>query len=423
MPRYLVRVKPELREEVKAKLPAQVAVVEQVLDYIVVEMPEELVPQVRRIEGVVEVRPERPVGIMLLPVERKLAKFIELAKNPFTLPQAILFSLDMDQLLEKWTTAEARMMLGAQEAEADGYQGKGIRIGVLDTGVDPLCAQVPGLLGKSSVEGEEFFPLDTNGHSTWCYSALGGKSLWTPFGEVKGVAPDVELMIYKVLGYTIGAGSTSSVIRGMADAFADGCKILSMSLGGAEEDPAVSPECRVAKALADQGAILCVAVGNDGEGTIGTPGNSPDVITVGSIDHEGNVAEFSGAKGDKPDCVAPGVHVLSSSVGMIDVMQTQDSHRLAAISGSSMSTPMVAGMMAIWTQYLKERGVELTAEMAKDIMQRYGLSPKHPRLGWGIPQYEWVKRYWEEVLMPRPPTAPAVPAVPLGEEAEMIRID
>ena len=750
MPRYLVRFEPEYKEGVRAGLGALgVVPAAQVLDYFVVDVPEELVPRIKVIPHVVEVRSEGPIRIKrVIPVEKKLSKFLELARNPLTLPQAFAFSLEADRLLERWTTAEARRMLGVHEAEAEGYTGKGIRVGVLDTGVDPPCLQAPGLFGKSTVEGEEFFSFDTNGHSVWCYSALGGKSLWTPFGEIKGVAPDVELRIYKVLGYTIGTGSTTSVIRGMADAFADGCKILSMSLGGPEENPAVSPECRVAKALTDQGTILCVAVGNDGEGTIGTPGNSPDVITVGAIDKEGKVAEFSGSKGDKPDSVpsysaiiirrngfvdcttiedlwniidkpvissgnlewkdchnveiyqglcthgkvwtpikkifrhyydgqllrirtlggivdvspnhslidpqgriinaervkeeeklhvvgldyyfnnreffvgapelaeflgffaadgfcslgkrysrknsyrymvgfdnidkdlvdryeniferyfgkklahhshkgsfanakechkryirdkecyeffrsrfytsdnkkkvpteilnaspaikkaflkgfengddahrkrnyrvpefqgwdsnseallqgtlilahestnlgyrvenrdnkpniktivfttryrlkernkvkkvtpiyykgflydleteshtfttgvgpirvhntvAPGVHVLSSTVGLIDVMQTQDFHRLGCISGSSMATPMVAGMMAIWTQYLREQGVELTAEIAKDIMARYGLTPKHPRLGWGVPQWEWIKIYAEEV--------------------------
>lgn len=405
MSRYMVQVDPQKTEQVKTALRGLgVTIVTQTFDYITIDIPEALVPKVRTIPGVVAVRPERPVGIATMPVDKKFQEWLKLFSNPFTFPMAAIYSIQADIEKKRWPTGESRKVLEAHIAEGEGITGKGVKVGVIDTGLDPLCVQVQGLTAKSTVEGEEFFPFDTNGHSTHCYSTIGGKSFKTPWGTIYGVAPDAELHIYKALGYMIGAGSTTSVIRAMADALADGCDIVSMSLGGPEEDPTVSPECRCAKALTDAGIIMVVAAGNDGPGpsTLGTPGNSPDVITVGAIDMEGNLADFSSRgppkhwSGIKPDIVAPGVDILSSTTGLIEIMQSMalDGPRLGAISGTSMATPHVAGVVALGKEYFrKEYGVELTTNVVKNILEELGEHPKNNERGWGILTWSMIKEW------------------------------
>jgi len=411
MPRYLVRVEPERREEVKGKLPAEVTVRRQVLDYISVEMPEELVPEVRAIPGVVQVRPEVEKRIaQWWPVERKLERFMELARNPLTLPKAISFTLEADRGKEAWPTSESRKILGALDAEAEGYTGRGIRIGVIDTGFDSTCSQIPGLTGVSTVEGQPLF-WDENGHGTHCASTVAGMSFPSPWGMMKGVAPDAEIFISKCLGYGMGAGTESSVMRSMMDCLENDCDIVSMSLGSpyAEESHETIPECRAIAVLSERGEgpiIFAVANGNSGPDprTVGVPANSPYAVSVGAIDINREIAGFSsrGPTYDdniKPDVVAPGVNILSSTstASMIDNMQFMDGPRLAAISGTSMATPHMAGLIALIKQLYRENGVELTANMVKSILEEYG-EAKDNTYGYGLLTWSMAKRYLEEVL-------------------------
>ena len=384
--------------------------VSQVFDYITVTMPEGLVADVRRIPGVVAVRSEAEKRIARIPVERKLARFIELARNPLTLPHAFAFALETDSGKTRWATSESRKVLGAHEAEAEGYTGRGVKVAGLDTGGDLFSLQMPGmgLDGESSVEGQPL-PFDENGHSTHVATTIAGSILPTPWGNIVGVAPDAEVRIFKCLGYGMGAGTESSVMRAMMDAFSWGADVVNMSLGSpyAEEPAAGLPECRAIEALSERGdgrMIFCVANGNEGPGprTVGVPACSPYALSVGAVDIEGRVAEFS-SRGPtyeglvKPDCVAPGVNILSSTCGMIDFMQFMDGPKLGAISGTSMATPHTSAIIAPIKQLYRDKGVELTTNMLKAMLERYG-NRKDNVYGWGVgPTWSMAKRYLEEV--------------------------
>jgi len=436
MARYLVQVEPAKIQQVKASLKGiNIPVITQAFDYVLIDIPEKVVPKVKALPYVVDVRPEQPVKVFQLPklldwlpalptegppiprflisraraelpvgaipVEKKLARFIELAKNPFTLAQAFAFAAA--ETIDRWPTGESRKMLGADVAEAEGAQGKGVKVAVIDTGAAPsLQGHYFSLNSKSSVEGQ-LIPWDENGHGLWCASCISGSPFQTPFGLLKGVAPDCEVEIFKCLGYGIGAGSNTSVLRAMMDAFEWGANIVSMSLGSTECQGGcdVCPNCRAVRMLAEQGVLIVVANGNEGEGTQGCPACSPSAISVGAIDKEGKIASFSSRKGwkaDKPNCTAPGVYTTSSSTGLIALMQAgQDFPGTASISGTSMACPHVSGLLALWMQYLKERGITLTPQIAKDIMKRYG-QLWTADYGYGVPRYEWVKEYYEEVL-------------------------
>jgi len=406
MPRYLIRFDPKFQEEVRSSLESlKITPIQKVYDYYVIEIPEEIVPKIRAIPHVIEVRPERRVGIMEyipIPVEKKLAEFLRLASNPLTLPQALAYSARMAAGKTRWPTMESRKLLGADYAEEIGITGKGIKVAVLDTGWDPTNPQCIADYFRSSVEGQPA-PIDENGHSTHCYTTIAGRAFPTPWGWIKGVAPDAELGVFKVLGYGMGAGTESSVLRGIMDAFEWGADIISMSLGGSVSsketiDIASDPECRTVKMMTEEGIIFCIAAGNDGEGYASVPGLAPEAITVAAIDRNGNVADFS-SRGHpqymelmKPDCGAPGVDILSTTCGLIDAMEFMDGAKLAAISGTSMATPHVSGWVALVKQLFRENGVELTAKMVKDIFRASGRD-WDPSIGYGIPSFQIAEQY------------------------------
>lgn len=137
--------------------------------------------------------------------------------------------------------------------------------------------------------------------------------------------------------------------------------------------------------------------------TLGCPGSGPDALTVGAIDSGGNLADFSsrGTSKDgriKPDCVAPGVHTLSSTCGLIALMQAADGPPLVgAISGTSMATPHVAGVAALSLQYARSKGKTLTTEGIKKALELYGHA-KDNETGYGLITYPLLKRYIDEKL-------------------------
>lgn len=291
-------------------------------------------------------------------------------------------------------------MVGADIAEAEGITGKGVKVAVLDTGIDAVSYQLPMATGESFVTGEPW-PYDNNGHHTHVASTIGGQPFRHPFGLLKGVAPGAELIHIKVLGYGLGFGNMSDILAGMQRAKELGAKIINMSLGGKDTDDPEAPEFRAVKQLTEAGIIVCIAVGNEGPkpGTVASPGSAPDALTVGAIDMRGNLASFS-SRGPtklnlvKPDVVAPGVNILSESAGLIAAYRAVDTLKAANISGSSMACPHCAGVVALAVELARRRGIELTTPMVKAALEAFG-KPKDNETGWGLITYPLLKRFIE----------------------------
>lgn len=412
MAKTLIQVSPSKAQDIAATLEkSRLPVSYGGFDYLSADLPSGVEPQVEKLSGVVTVRPDTIVEIrqvLATPIEAKLKQFYNLFfSNPFTGPlKAFSYSSQADAGIERWVTSEARKMLGADIAEQEGYTGKGIKVAVIDTGAVPTAqGHYIDMGSRSSTEG---MPLawDENGHGTHCATILSGNPVNTPYGLLKGMAPDCETGVFKALGYLLGAGTQSSVLRAMMDAFEWGADIISMSLGSPYdlESPDTIPECRAIRMLTGAGLIVCVAVGNDGDGdrTVGVPACEPSALTVGAIDMRGDLAHFS-SRGPtqedqiKPDVVAPGVNITSSSTGLIALMQMgRDFVGTASISGSSMSTPFFAGLCVLMKGLYRENGIELTTPMIKDMMAKYG-RPKDNLYGWGVPHWDYAKSYLADI--------------------------
>jgi len=246
----------------------------------------------------------------------------------------------------------------ADKVWQDGITGKDIDVAILDTGIhDEHTALTVEKEVDYTGEGTD----DLHGHGTHVAGIVASSD-----STYRGVAYDSDLFNVKVLNKD-GSGYGSDVIKGIEWSVDNGAEIISMSLG-AEIDPCDGTDAisqAVDKAVS-KGVIAIVAAGNSGpgSGTITSPGCSKKGITVGSVDDNDNVPSWSsrGPTDDgrvKPDLVVPGVGITS----------TWKDNSFNSLSGTSMSTPHVSGVIAL----LLETDSSLSPDDIKDVLKSTAL--------------------------------------------------
>ncbi|MEK3703902.1 S8 family serine peptidase [Paenibacillus sp. FSL R7-0198] len=220
--------------------------------------------------------------------------------------------------------ADSVPYLGIDKLHEEGITGKGIKVGVLDTGIDynhpdltgaykgyrAHAGEDPKQVDPTTVKGWDFVdndadPMETTykdwensgykeqgvlaedyytSHGTHVSGTIAGQAKNDVGHAVKGVAPDVDLYVYRVLGPG-GSGEMSGIIAGIDKAIEDELDVINLSLGAATNDPLDPSSIALNNAML-QGVVSMVAAGNDGpnEGTLGTPGASALAITIGASD-------------------------------------------------------------------------------------------------------------------------------------------
>lgn len=227
------------------------------------------------------------------------------------------------------------------------YLGAGVRVGIIDTGVD---AQHPGLVGR--IESQRDYTGegdgDAHGHGTHVAGIIGMR----PTNGYVGLAPAVTFRIYKVLGVN-GGGSATAIVRAINQAVLDHCEVINMSLGGSQPGDRDQLTDAVDAAVR-AGVTVVVAAGNEGmeDPFNNTPAKSALAITVGATEKNPEViAGFSSGgitEGGliKPDLSAPGCAIVSARAAGTS-MGTPHGDLLTAASGTSMATPVITGIVAM----------------------------------------------------------------------------
>lgn len=225
--------------------------------------------------------------------------------------------------------------IGATLVHAMGNTGKGVKIGILDTGIDYIHPDI----GRNYKGGYNFIDNNTdardyNGHGTHVAGIIA--ALDNDIGIV-GVAPDAYIYSVRILDYA-ATGTASDITAGLEWCLGNNMQIVNMSLGACEDSISVK---RAINVLYDNGILLIAAAGNNGNGmgggdNIDNPARYNSVIAVGATDINDNRASFS-STGPKLEISAPGKDIYSLLPG----------NKYASLSGTSMSSPHVAGVAAL----------------------------------------------------------------------------
>lgn len=256
-------------------------------------------------------------------------------------------------------------------------KGHNISIGIIDTGVDYTHLDLGGCLGADCkvVGGYDYSdndanPMDYHGHGTHVAATAAGN------GALKGVAPEAKIYALKVfpLAYTdvIISAINYSMDPNGDDDFSDHLDIISLSLGGLGNPD--DPMSQAIDSAVDVGVVAVVAAGNSGPGgdtfcrssldptgtsySVCSPGTARKAITVAASDKLDEIASFSGRgpvdapEGDiiKPDITAPGVSICAAQWNSAWESSKCYDEDHVAISGTSMATPHVSGLVALMIQ-------------------------------------------------------------------------
>ncbi|MFP7297132.1 S8 family serine peptidase [Neobacillus niacini] len=261
------------------------------------------------------------------------------------------------------TLEQSVPQIGAPAAWDSDYDGSGVKVAVLDTGIDPEHPDIASQLvdSKSFVPNEDV--RDVHAHGTHVASTVLGTGTASE-GKNKGVAPGADLLVGKVLGND-GFGHDSWIIDGMEWA-AENAKIVNMSIGSNEPSDGTDPMAQAVNNLTEEtGALFVIAAGNTGMEGINSPGSATSALTVGAVDKTDQLAWFSskgpqnGTSGLKPDLTAPGVGILAARSQYSD-----GSGPYMTMDGTSMASPHVAGAAAI----LAQRHPDWTGQELKDAL-------------------------------------------------------
>ncbi|EID56257.1 subtilisin-like serine protease [Saccharomonospora xinjiangensis XJ-54] len=253
------------------------------------------------------------------------------------------------------TLAESVPQIGAPEVWQDGHTGEGVRVAVLDTGVDTAHPDLAGAV----VETEDFTGsgsvADGHGHGTHVAGTIAGDGTASD-GAGRGVAPDADLVVGKVLDDN-GSGHESWVLAGM-EWSASRARIVNMSLGNGISDDGTSPLAQAVNRLTEEtGTLFVIAAGNSGPGesSVEAPGSADAALTVGAVTKDDDLAGFSsrgprlGDHGIKPDLTAPGQDIVAARAQGTAMGEPVDDAYTTS-SGTSMAAPHVAGAAALLAQ-------------------------------------------------------------------------
>lgn len=254
--------------------------------------------------------------------------------------------------------------------------GRNIKVAILDTGYTKHEMGPEPIAARSFVSGQTW--ADGNGHGTHCAGSVLCRR--DDAGNSIGMAPDADLIVGKVLSNQ-GSGGSDGIAAGIRWAADQGAHVISMSLGGGAADAGTNQAIDYAWS---KGCMVNAAAGNsgyNGANTIGWPGKYQNCLCCGAYQSNGTIANFSSG-GRELDWANPGQDITSFSTNGTGYRQ---------MSGTSMATPLGAGLLACLAEVRLRQGYPLftSAQQVLDyfdkVLKDAGASGFDERFGKGVP--------------------------------------
>lgn len=278
--------------------------------------------------------------------------------------KAFTAPVDAAALKDQWAIAKVQAEKAWQRAGNKG--SRNVIVAVIDTGVDYNHPSLkPNMIAGYDFKENDADPMDKTGfqnpgHGTHCAGAVGATGLVD--GGTIGLSPEVSIMPLRFLGED-GSGDLNNAIKAIDYAIEHGAQIISASWGATVPRSTAAPLLEAVKRADDKGVIFVAAAANDGKNNDKTevyPANNgfPNSITVAA----------SGASDAKPSWSNYGTATVHVSSPGENIMSTLPGNKYGNLSGTSMATPLVSGLVAL----LKAQDPSLTGAQVRAILQTTG---------------------------------------------------
>jgi len=299
---------------------------------------------------------------------RTLAKIMSDSNVEYVVPnfqiRAFNTPVDMAALKEQWAMAK----IGAEKAwQRAGNKGnRNVIVAVIDTGVDYRHSNLaPNAVPGFNFKDNNADPMDKTsaqnpGHGTHCAGVIGATGLVD--GGIVGMSPEVSIMPLRFLGED-GSGSLENGIKAIDYAIEKGAQVISASWGATVPRSQAQPLIEAVKRASDKGVIFVAAAANDGKNNDVTevfPANAnfDNTITVAASTSSDAKPSWSNYGTATVHVAAPGENIMSTLPG----------NKYGNLSGTSMATPLVSGLVA----FLKSQDPSLSGAQIRALLQTTG---------------------------------------------------
>jgi len=257
-----------------------------------------------------------------------------------------------DSIIEREGFEDSFIQWMGGQTERGGL-GAGVKVAILDSGVDPAHPMLAGV----PIKQKNFLSspgVADNSHGTAIASVIAANQ-----ASYVGVAPASEILSYRVIDQS-GRTDSYTVASAIVSAVQDGADVINLSLGGEEGSEVLRQAISYASV---HGVSVVAAVGNEGLGLVNFPAAYDGVIGVTSVGTSGRVSNFSNF-GEGVDLAAPGVGVLTA----------WESSKMGNFTGTSISAAIVSGVIAVE----RSQNQNLSPFAVEELLKQYSNEAEKP---------------------------------------------